>query len=327
MFLDMVAEIRGAVPNLPQPLAKKIIQRAWADIRRQNLWSFQLYEGPQWISPPVVNTGTAEVVQGSATVQLDATALAAVLASEISAAYSPIIARQFRVAANTIYNIFAFDSVLGTFTLDRIYAEASDTATDFSMFQCYYAAPYADHIHFTSVRDMSYFLDLFIYKTREMIDLIDPQRSWYSFPTDVVYYRNDPNTESPTYGYRMYELWGQPQTNRVYQLYGIREGDNLTVSTDTLPLGIGEDVVIEKAKLYAYQWAEANKGALPRNQGPDFKFLMGQSTTEYNRLLRDYRRRDREVVHNWFQIRRTDFDWRKIPYYSTLSNTASTGWF
>ena len=320
-FINMVAEVRGTVPKMPFDMAKTLVNRAWRDVRRRNLWSFQLYEG-QWISPGQVNTGLATTVQGSASVTVNAAAAAAINASVTS--FSPIIARQFRIAAGGIYNITAWDTV-SLLTLDRVYGEASATLSAYSIYQVYYAAPYSDHRTWISVRDMRNFIDLFTNKTRAQVDAADPQRTWYYFPTDVVYYQQDQNPNSSTYRYPMYELWGAPTYALNWQLYGVRRLPDFTANTDTLPPALGEDCLIALAKYYAYQWAEANKGAIPRNQGPDFKFLMGAAKQEYDQLFKSYRKDDRETVNNFFSIRRLGMYGKVFAYYSTLSNTAFPG--
>lgn len=323
MFLDMYSEVRGAVPKLPVALARKLIQRAWADVRRKNLWSFQLYDGPQWIAPPQITDGTVHVINGSNQVVVSGNAATAI--DTINTTYSLITARQFRVAIGTIYNIWGWDSGTQTLTLDRVYGEATNIAAEYSIYQVYYPAPYQDHLRFISIRDMQNFIDLFIDKTRAMIDATDPQRSWYYFPTDVVYYQQNQNPNASTYLWPMYELWGAPTYALNYQLYGIRRGPNLTLNTDVLPPAVGEDCVIEKAKWYAYQWAEANKGEMPKNQGADFKFLMGESQNEYTRLFKDYRRQDRETVNNWFAVRRISMYGKYFAYYNSVGGTAYPG--
>lgn len=323
-YIDMITEVRGAVPKLPFPLTRTLINRAWKDVRRNGLWSFQLYDGPQWISPNVVTTGLANVTQGQSTVTVNSQAAAAINASAIAQSFSPITKRQFRVAAGTIYNIWGWDGV-NTLTLDRLFGEASKNGTSYQIFQNYYPAPYKDHRTWVTVRDMQNFIDLFTNKTRAQIDAQDPQRSWYYFPTDVVFYQQDQNPNSNTYLFGMYELWGLPQTNRNYQLYGIRLYPDLVANGDTLPPAVGEDCVVAQAKWYAYEWAEANKGTIMRNQGPDFKFLMGSVKADYNRLLREYRRDNRELVNNWFSVRRLGLYGKVFSYYNPFSATAFPG--
>lgn len=77
---------------------------------------------------------------------------------------------------------------------------------------------------------------------------------------------------------------------------------------------------------YAYEWAEANKGDNPRDVGPDFKYLIGEAKGDYSRLFKDYRRRDRETVDNWFSIRRESLYGKFFQYYSTIAGTAYPGY-
>jgi hypothetical protein len=320
-FLEMYSELIGMVPKLPLPHAQKLVNRAWADVRRQNLWSFQLYDGPQWITPPLINTGLVTTTQGLNTVTANAAAIAAINAGITP--YSLITQRQFRIVAGTIYNIWAWDGV-GTLILDRPYSEVSAANSTYNIIQVYYAAPYRDHLFFISVRNMQQFIDLYLTKTRAQIDAMDPQRTWYYFPTDVVFYQSDKNPVSGTYRFPMYELWGVPQSTYNYQLYGIRKGIDLAADSDELPPQIGEDCIVELAKHYAFQWAEAHKAEMVKG-GPDFKFLMGAVLAEYKRLFKDYRRQDRETVNNWFLIRRTSLYGKVFAYYSSIAGTAYPG--
>ncbi len=325
-YVDMYSELNGSVPKIPIDLCRTLINRAWKDIRRQNLWSFNLFEA-NWISPPILNTGTANVTRGSSSVTLNSTASAALIAANNLP--TPIIQRQFRQAISTIYNIWSVDSSVPSavvLTLDRNYAEATATSATYSIYQAYYPTPMEDFLTFLSVRDMTNFIDLFLHRyNREGLDAQDPQRTWYYFPTDVVYYQLDLNPASPHYKWHMFELWGAPQYSLVYQLYGLRKGVDLSADTDTLPGQIGEDCVLAKAKQYAYEWAEANKGDMPRNQGADYKFLMGETNAEYKRLYKEYRKQDRETVNNWFTIRRNSLYGKVFSYYSSVSGTAYPG--
>lgn len=324
-FLSMYSELRGSVPKIPLALCKTLTNRAWRDIRRQNLWSFQIYDS-NWISPGLVNSGLATAVQGSDQVVLDATAAAALIASNTS--YSPVTLRQFRIGTSTVYNINAFDNVL-TLTLDRGYQESSTGGpVAYNIYQCYYAAPYQDHLTFVSVRNMTFPSDLFLDKNREWLDEVDPQRTYWQWPTHVLFYRtgNDVGNMA-TYQYPMFEMWGPPLSNYSFQLYGIRKGTDLVANTDTLPPCIGEDAVIALAKVFGYEWAEANKGSLPRNQGPDFKFLMGESMAQYTRLYKDMRRQDRETVDSWFSIRRSSLYGRFWQSYNSINQSANPGAF
>lgn len=320
---SMVAELRGSMPKIPQPYAKTLINRAYKEVRDRNLWSFQLAEG-QWISPAMISAGTATTVQGSNIVQMDAAAAAAIDLFG-SAPYSLLTQRQFRIGAGGIYSIVGWNSGNMQLTLDRMYGELSVTDAAYSIYQVYYASPTKTFLRFISVRDMQNFIDLFIDKTMEELNAQDPQRTWYYFPTWVVPFKPDSNPNSGTYGRMLHELWGAPQYSLNYQLLYIDKGADLVNPTDTLPYAIGEDVVMAKARVYAYEWAEANKGALERNQGPDYRFLMGASQKQYDFLFKNYRREDRETCDNFFMAHRSSLYGRFWASYNSISGTANPG--
>jgi hypothetical protein len=331
-FIDMYSELSGCVPKIPVSYCKTLVNRAYKDIRRKNLWSFQLYEA-NWVSPALINAGSATTTLGSNQVIFDATASAALTPLILAGPFpTNLLQRQFRVGTSTIYNIWG-TSVTGgilTITLDRPYADVPGTG-GYMVYQCYYPAPVADHWNFMGVRDIVNFNDLGTLLTREAINLRDPQRTIFYLPTEVVYYRNEPNPNSQQYGFPVYELWGQSLYVLTYQLYGIRKGAPLVNDSDTLPgpFGnpiIGEDCVMALARNYAYEWAEANKGDVPRNGGTNWPFLLGKSMADFNRLWKEYRKEDRETVDNWFEIRHRR-GWLGIldGWYNSISGQANAG--
>lgn len=322
-FRDMIAELRGAVPKIPMSYCMTVINRAYQDVRRQNLWSFQIYDS-NWIAPSAVNTGLVTTVQGSSSVVLNAAANAAVQAS--ITLYNPINQRQFRVGVSTICNITGYDNPTATLTLDRGFPDPGGIGQAYQVYQVYYPAPYRDHLMFISVRDMVGFCDLVLNKNMIWLNERDPQRTWYFFPTHVVPYLigTDP-ANTATYQFPLFELWGVPLSNRAYQIFGIRKGLDLVNPTDVLPVALTEECLMAMAKFYAYEWAEANKGAIPRNQGPDFKYLMGETKARYNELFRKLRMQDRMIVDNWFSIRRSSLNGKTWAQYNTISGTAYPG--
>lgn len=330
----MITELRGCVPKLPIAYCKTLINRAWQDTREANLWSFNLYESA-WITPPPVNTGTVTMTQGSASITFDATATAALNAMVAANPYVSVTQLQFRPGTVAgiagIYNIIQYDSVSGAATLDRIFADPSGVGVTFSVYQNYYVPPFKDHLAWISIRNMSMFLDMILTATKEEIDELDPQRSWYQFPTHVIPFSQDtrgagtPNA-SATLGYMMFELWGIPYNPFTYDCYGLRRGADLVNPTDTLPFQVGtsfgEELVMARARFYAYEWAEANKDAAPRNQGPNFQFLMGAANDTFKGLLVRYRKQDKELVNNWFSVRRPGYASKAFGYYNTLASVA-----
>lgn len=327
----MYSELHGSVPKVPLDYCKTLINRAWKDVRRKNLWSFQLFD-TNWVTANLIGAITnsvplsCNVVQSNNLVVFNANA-SAVLNNLGNGPYPPPVTNlQFRVGVSTIYNIWNWNSSTNTATLDRPYTDASANNTNFAIGSWYMMVPYSDFVRFLAVVDMIDFQVLNLARTAEDIKRIDPQLTMYFWPTDVVAYERELNNNSANYGFMKYMMWGLPQVQRTYQLLGIREGLDLVNPTDTLPFCIGEDMVLALAKCYAYEWAEASKVDNPRDQGPDFKFLIGMEQANYKRLYKEYRMRDREAVDNWFiSYRRPNVFAYDAPYYQSIGNVAWPG--
>lgn len=211
-------------------------------------------------------------------------------------------------------------------TLDRLYQEASGANIAYQIYQVYYPSPYADFKSWKTVRDIINFNDLILSRSRDWVDIQDPQRSYYYIPTHCVPYQNDQNPNSATYGWLFWELWGQPSFVLTYQLYGTRNGPALVNPTDTIPIQIGEDVVMAKARYYAYEWAEANRES--SRGGGNFLMLKRETLAEYKSLYRSYRMRDRAAVDNFMTRCRTSGGtgtgvWE--PNYSAIAGVANPG--
>jgi hypothetical protein len=325
-FVNMTAEIRGCVPKLSITFASTLVNRAWRAVREANLWSFNLFES-SWITPPLETAGACAVVQGSATITFDATARAALAADAAAQPYSLLTQRQFRVGVGGIYSIISIDpsfSSNGIAIIERPFADLTNAAAVYQVYQLYYAAPYKDHRAWISVRNPQMFIDLDLTTTRAQVDAMDPQRSWYQFPTRVVPFQRDTRPGSATLGYPLFELWGQPVAPFTYQCYGVRNGLDLIAPTDTIPQPLDEDLILAKAREFAYEWAEANKDIAPRSSGPDFRFLIGKSQKDFIEHKVLYRKQDREFVLNWI-IQRKGLDASRLGYYNTISGFAGPG--
>lgn len=328
-FFTTYQELTGAVAKIPVSYCKTIVNRAVEDIYRKNLWSFQLFEG-NWVSPNLINTGTVTVTQGLNTITFDAAASAALVAANgIGPFPTPLTQRQFRIGEGTIYSITAVDvstPAAVIITLDRPYTDSSGSALGYMIYQIYYPAPMQDFKTWIGIRDIINFNNLGTKLTRKEIDYRDPQRTIFYLPTECVYYRTDPVTTSSTYRYPTFELWGGILYQITYQLYGIRKGLPLVNDDDELPVAIGEDCVLALSRMYAYEWAEANKGDMLRNSGPNYQFLMGEAAAVYKKLYKEYRMQDREAVDNWFEILRHRGVYPEGDgYYNAIGATASPG--
>lgn len=329
-FIDMQAELRGVVPKLPISYAPTLINRAWKRIRESHLWSFNIIEWT-WSTPAVVTTGTVTTTLGSASVTFSAAAVAALNAAVLACPTSPVTSRQLRIATSGLYSIIQYDSVTGAATLDRIWGDPTATASAYQVYQVLYPAPVLDFLGLISVRNPQMFLDFDLTKTREWLDRTDPQRYQYTWPSYAIPWGIDKRgagtvNASATLNYQLYELWGQPIQAFAFQGYGLRRGVDLSAPTDTLPVPIGEDLVIERAKEWAYEWAEANRDIVPRGQSPDFRFLIQQSKDAYKDMLIQYRKQDREFINNYRIIGSPKILERRWGHYNTLAGTAGSAY-
>lgn len=329
-FQSMAAEVHGCVPKIPYDYCKTLVNRAWRDVRRKNLWSFQLFD-TNWVTSNLIGNISnssplsCNVTQGNNQVVFNAAANTAIAAIGPGPFPMPITALQFRVGVSTIYNIWAYNNTSATATLDRPYTDTTANNSNFVIGSYYMTVPYSDFVRFLNVVDMLDFQVLDLSKNREWVAKQDPQLAQYFWPTHAVPYERELNSANNNYGYFRYLLWGLPQTSRTYQLLGIREGSDLINNGDTLPFCIGEDVVLSLAKCYAYEYAESSKGDNPRDQGPDWRFLIGTEQKNYDRLFREYRQRDRETVDNWFTVVRPGGFTYNAPFYTSIGSIAWPG--
>jgi len=324
-YIDMVDQIGGSVPKLPRDAAYTFVQNGWRDVCRKNLWSFLFFDS-NWTSPSPINGGTVTTIQGSNQVTFNAAAIAAIN-PQVFGPPSLIIQRQFRIGVGTIYSIWAYNPVTGVATLDRNYQEAGAVGASYVIVQYYFASPVPWFWQWLSIVDRLNFNPLGFHRNRAWLDERDPQRTLALsyIPTEVVPYTLDMNPASPTYQRMLFELWGVPQYPLTWDLYGVSLGNPLVNPGDTLPPPIGEDCVIAVAKKYAYQWAEANKGDQPRSVGSDYKFLIGETMADFERLYTDYRRIDWGICKAFNTRLRRRNTYPLFPAYSSIAQTASPG--
>lgn len=300
---NMIAEMRGAVPNYSALLARTHLREAWKDIRNMKGWSFQLGNGG-FGTPGLTNAGSVTATFGSQMVTGDAQATTAWEAA--SQPGSLITQQQFRVGQGTIYNIIAYNGT-NQITLDRPYFDTTaGSDLGYSIYQCYYAVPVQDFQAWESTVDINNAIDLCCgtaRKWREMADQFDPQRQIFANPGTWIPYQVDARPGSATLGFMMFELYPQPQSQFAYQTWYTRLGADLVNPQDTLPFPITEHVVKCLARVKAYEWAEANKDPMnPRGNGADFRFLMGAAAKEAAAQIKEIRSLDRDRVDMWYSV-------------------------
>lgn len=276
-LFDYASELTGVVPDLSVVEGMKFVQRAWRDIRGSRRWSFLVTDG-LLVAPAILTTGSVTTANQSATVTGDGAASASWAAANV-----PLLTtRQFRVAGGPVYNIAAYDGV-STITLDRPWQEASLTGSGllYQLYRCYFAPPTPDFLMWMSCFDpiQQYrFRRQNLYRTRAEVDRRDPGRTSFTNPIWIANYKADAS------GNPLFEMWPHPTVPTGYMVqYHRRGGDLLPV--DQLPTAVPEDLLMERARYYTYQWANANQGRFPALKGPNWLASMTASAGEYRKSL------------------------------------------
>lgn len=316
---NMIAEMRGAVSGYSALLGRQHLREAWTDVRNLKGWSFQLGTSG-FTTPGKINQGTVTVQLGQTAVIADAVATAQWLVAGTPVSF--LSQRQFRCGAGTIYNIISYDDgttspadpannnnfPFATIVLDRPYIDlvssnAIQPGTSYTIYQCYYPTPVRDHEAWEGVCDVTNVINLNCtggYSELQRVNRADSQRQIFSNPGSMLPNGVDTRPGSATFGFMMYELYPQPQAQYVYQTWFTRKGADLTAPGDTLPYPITESMIKAKARVKAYEWAEANKDqSNPRGAGSDYRFLVGAAQAEYSAELKEIRSLDRDRVDMW----------------------------
>lgn len=292
-FLDHYNELIGySGGSLDPNLAKTLVQRAHRDILDARAWSFLFAEGVLQ-APASISAGTVTVTQFSTTVVVDATADAALAAVNMDI---PMGTRQFRVSTTgRIYNVESYDTGTLTLTLKEPYTEASQAGVAYSVFKCYYLPPKVDlevdFVRFVTVRDLDNGRPLRLHVHKHELDKRDPQRTSTEPPVLVANYKPDSN------GDPLFELWPLPTVARAYLCLFVRKGKELEADSDQLIYPINDELLATRAQYHLCHWAEMSKGVQPNLRLTDWRFLMGELTSRYERLLLAAKKQDDEILN------------------------------
>ncbi len=143
-------------------------------------------------------------------------------------------------------------------------------------------------------------IDFWTY-TRSDLSKIDPQRTNFNLAAYAIPYETDQRVGSPTLGYMLYDLWPHNLSVRPYNMSYLRRGTLLTLTTDTVPSPLTEELVMWRAKEVAYQWKESQKGdGVLRGAGADWRFLAEMAEKEFTKKLKIIADRDRDLAMTYF---------------------------
>lgn len=291
-FLHHYNELIGYSGDLLSPdLARTLVQRAHRDILESRSWSFLFEEGVLQ-APQSITAGSISVDQFSTQVQADADARAEL---DLVTMDIPMGTRQFRVGTTTrIYNIESYDPGTGIITLKEPFSEPSLTDSSYSIFKCYYLPPKVgtrvDFLRFITVRDLTNGRPLRLNVQKKELDRRDPMRTSTEPPLVVSSFKADSN------GDPLYELWPIPTAARAYVCLFTRRGQELEDDSDQLVYPLTDELLATRAQYHLCHWAEMNKGAYPTLRATDWRFLMGELSSRYERLLLNCKKQDDELM-------------------------------
>lgn len=323
-FVDLYSELSTWVPKIDVFLSQKLVNRAWQDIQDSRLWSFNVRDG-QIITPAEVTAGSASVVQGSATVTGDASATVAWNAVDPT----DFITRQFRIGSGPVYNISSYDNA-GHITLERAYGETTLSNNTYEIYKCYIDPPATDFVRWISFVDAVNGFPLDPNRNKAEIDRIDPKRGARGLSYKVASYRANPsddNTKGASWnGLLKFELWPHPINQVSYPVLYERRGNFFTDPDYTVPTQITEEIILERAKYKAYEWAMANQGVHTDLKGTDWATLMNVAKKQYEEDLNQAIRLDEELFqqldagnYTYNQLRALNFSgswaFNHAPYY------------
>jgi hypothetical protein len=337
-FIDMKSELAEAIPSMSRVYAGTLINRAWRVVRDSCLWSFQLGQGG-FSTPSITTGGSISTTLGSNTLIGDAAATAQW--ANLPFMFAPTV-QQIRCNGYSIYSIIAYDNgsdpvnspnyPFATLTLDRTFIDPLPfyTGVGYQMFQAYIPAP-PTFKRWLNIVDMTNCWALDIWTSRRTINLTDPARLYTSNPQCVLGLGTDQRgagtaTPSATLGQQLYELYPNPSTALSYMTYYVVQGADLVNNSDTLPYPITQEVVLIKAREYAYEWAEARKDVMAaKGSGANYALLKKEAKTDFEQRLKTLRLIDRDQVDSYQAGMMTAMSTFRTPYYNSTAGTANMG--
>ena len=309
---DVAGELTGQIPGLPNVYARKFVNRAYEEIKREKLWSWNVGQGIL-VTPQIIQdgAGTVTCTQFSPTITFDATAITALAPYVL--ANPPLTKRQFRIMGGPVYSLILYNPITGVATLDRIYGENSVSGSMFSIYRCYYDAPSTDGTFAATTNDFLRHLSILnpiqgytiagrrLNMSQEELNRRDPMRGAQGNPYYAARYRPSPisiltgaQTSSPNLGAMIYELWPHP----TFQMNLISNYERQHVDLapgDYFPNQCSVPLVQYRTFEYAYRWAMQNAGRIPELKGVDWRFALSEVQVKYAKELVMAKKNDEEI--------------------------------
>jgi hypothetical protein len=149
-----------------------------------------------------------------------------------------------------------------TITLARVYTESTNSNATALLYRIYYSPLTTDFHRLDHLTDTVSGFE-FGYEVWPIDDLnqMDAQRSSTTEPYELFLHHFNPTTGLP-----VYEMWPGPTVQRAYIATFWRLGTPFVNDTDALPPQIPEELLMLRARILAYEWAEVNDDDPRRRQ-------------------------------------------------------------
>jgi hypothetical protein len=317
-FQQLYKELTGEIPSLPDPMAARLINRAWKRVNDYRMWSWQVISNAQLFVPPVISVGSCSVTFNETNVVMDSAATAALNAIAFGnpPLASPVLGVGYQIrlgsSAQTLaapigpnYTIVAWDGA-GNLTIDAPYGQVSGVGLNYQVLKAFYAAPFlpvtstgvdgqfARYLSIVNLLDGYAITGRQLYFSQEELNRIDPQRGGQGDAYILAYLQHN------SLGQPVYEMYPNPvDTQNTYQANYVSKGPLLTMTTQLPQVSYAlDDAVTFSAKKFAGQWALANAGRREMTdlQGVNWVQYCAMMEEEYKSSLRLCIKEDDEIM-------------------------------
>jgi hypothetical protein len=314
-FQELYKELTGEIPALPDPMASRLINRAWKRVNDYRLWSWQIVANAQLFVPAVISVGTCSVTFNSTAVVMDTAATAAL--NQVAFGNPPLaspvlgVGYQIKLGASPDalgapmgpnYTITAWDGA-GNLTIDAPYGGQTTTGLNYQVLKSYYAAPFlpvtstgpdgqfARFMSVTNLLDGYAITGRQLYFSQEELNRIDPQRGGQgdAYILSLL--------QANSLGQPVYEMYPNPVNPATYQANMATKGPLLTMTTQLPQVSYAlDDTVTFQAKCFAGQWALANSTRFKDLGGVNWVVYCQMMEEEYKKSLRLCIKEDDEIM-------------------------------
>ena len=174
------------------------------------------------------------------------------LQSTILAFVSPT---QVQLANNALTGVTNALTTWGsTITLARVFTEVTNATANALLYRVYFSPLTTDFHRLDHLMDSitGYEFGWQIWPIDDL-NRMDPTRSSVTEPYELFLHHFDPVTGLP-----VYEMWPGPTVQRAYEVTFWKLGTAFANDSDSLPPQIPMELLMLRARIFAYEWAEVN---------------------------------------------------------------------